>query len=175
VPETRIGDNAVIRSMSLIYGDVVVGHNFIAGHGVVVRGNTRIGNDVELDNGVIVESNVQIGDQVKIGARSYVPSDVVIGNKVNIGEDVVLSFDRFRFASGGDSPGGVGPVIEDQVVIGARAYVHLGVTVGKGSYILEGTMVTKDVPPQSMVSGSPAKAFPLTKDLTQKLKVEYGR
>ena len=172
--KARIGDNAVIRSMSLIYGDVVIGDNFHAGHGVVVRGNTRIGDDVELGNGVIVESNVQIGDRVKIGACSYIPSDVIIGNQVRIGEEVVLNFDRFQAASGTEASGRVGPVIDDRVVLGARAHIHPGVTVGKGAYILEGATVIEDVPPQSMASGVPAKVFPLTKDLIRKLESEYG-
>lgn len=173
--KAQIGDNAVIRSMSLVYGDVVIGHNFSAGNGVVVRGNTRIGNDVELGNGVVVESNVKIGDRVKIGARSYIPSDVLIGNDVKIGEDVVLGFDRFQGAGEGGSPNRAGPVIEDRVVIGDRAQVHPEITVGKGSYILEGAVVTQDVPPKSMAFGIPAKVFPLSREMSKKLKAEHSR
>lgn len=172
--KARIGDNAVIRSMSLIYADVVIGHNFRAGHGVVVRGNTRIGDDAELGTGVIIESNVQIGDRVKIGARSYVPTDAIIGSHVRIGEDVALSFDRFQSGSGNNPSGRVGPVIEDRAVIGSRAHVHPGVTVGQGSYVLEGATVIEDVPPGSMASGVPAKVFPLSRDLIKKMEAEYG-
>lgn len=172
--KARIGDNAVIRSMNLIYADVVIGHSFQSGHGVVVRGNTRIGNEVELGAGVIIESNVQIGDRVKIGARSYVPSDTVIGSRVRIGEDVALSFDRFQSGSGPKPAGRVGPVIEDRAVIGARAHVHPGVTVGRGSYVLEGATVMEDVPPGSMASGVPAKVFPLSRDMIKKMEAKYG-
>ncbi|CCQ89765.1 Transferase hexapeptide repeat [Nitrospina gracilis 3/211] len=173
--KARIGDNAVIRSMSLIYGDVVIGDNFHAGKGVVVRGNTRLGNDVELDNGVIIEGNVQIGDRVKIGARSYVPHDVIIGNQVILGEDVVLSFGRHTEEVPRKFMGNVGTVIGNRVIIGSHSVIHPGVNIGEDCYILESTTVTEDIPPLCMASGRPAKVFPLTREMGRKMKMEFNR
>ncbi|CAI2716994.1 DapH/DapD/GlmU-related protein [Nitrospina watsonii] len=172
--KARIGDNAVIRAMSLIYGDVVIGHNFKAGRGVVVRGNTFIGNDVELDNGVIIEGNVQIGNGVTIGAGSYVPADVIIGNQVRIGAEVVLSLDRRLDEATRQAAAKAGMVIGDKVIVGARSMIYPGVHIGDESYIMEGARVTADIPPQSMASGVPAKIFPLTRELAKKLKMEFS-
>lgn len=173
--KARIGDNAVIRSMSLIYGDVVIGDNFRAGKGVVVRGNTRLGNDVELDNGVIIEGNVQIGDHVKIGARSYVPHDVIIGSQVILGEEVVLGFGRYTEETRCSPAGSVGTVIGDRVIIGSNSVIHPGINIGEESCILEGTTVTQDIPPQCIATGAPAKVFPLTRELSKKMKMEFSR
>ena len=47
--------------------------------------------------------------------------------------------------------------IEDNVVIGARSVIKAGITVGKSSVIAMGSVVTKDIPPNNVVVGSPAK------------------
>jgi len=51
----------------------------------------------------------------------------------------------------------VGVIIEDGAIIGARAVIKAGVTVGKNSVVAMGAVVTKDVPPDSVVIGVPAK------------------
>lgn len=62
-----------------------------------------------------------------------------------------------------------GPItIEDNVVIGARSIVLYNVTVEKNSLITAGSVVTKDVPPYSIVAGNPAKVIGNTKDLLKK-------
>ena len=48
-------------------------------------------------------------------------------------------------------------VIEDHVWIGFRAIVLKGVTVGRGAVVAAGAIVTKDVPPHSLVVGQPAR------------------
>ena len=52
-------------------------------------------------------------------------------------------------------------VIEEDVWIGSRVTILMGVTVGRGSTIAAGSVVTKDVPPYSIVGGVPAKVIKL--------------
>ena len=51
----------------------------------------------------------------------------------------------------------IGVTIEDGAVIGSRAVIKAGVTVGKNSVVAMGAVVTKDVPPNTVVAGVPAK------------------
>ena len=50
----------------------------------------------------------------------------------------------------------IGVTIEDNAIIGARAVIKAGVTVGKNSVVAMGSVVTKDVPENVVVMGSPA-------------------
>lgn len=59
-------------------------------------------------------------------------------------------------------------VIEDNCFIGAGAIVLMGVTVGKGSIVAAGSVVTKDVPPGSVVAGNPARVIMTVEELVQK-------
>ena len=52
-----------------------------------------------------------------------------------------------------------GVVIEDNVWIGDKASILSGVTIGKGAIVACNAVVTKDVPPRSLVAGSPAKVI----------------
>ena len=51
----------------------------------------------------------------------------------------------------------IGVIIEDNVIIGTRAVIKAGVTIGKNSVVGMGAVVTKDVPPDTVVTGVPAK------------------
>jgi len=71
---TRIGDNAIIRSFSIIYADVVIGNDLKTGHGIIIRADTQIGSHIVIGTGVVIEGNVKIGDRVKIEAHAYIPT-----------------------------------------------------------------------------------------------------
>ena len=51
----------------------------------------------------------------------------------------------------------VGVIIEDNAIIGSRAVIKAGVTIGKNSVVGMGAVVTKNVPPDTVVTGVPAK------------------
>jgi maltose O-acetyltransferase len=107
-------------------------------------------------NGVL-----RIGDGVRInyGVSMYADAAVTIGNRVRIGPYAMIvdtdfhdSYERSRRAPGRPI------VIEDDVWIGAKASVLKGVTIGRGSIVGVGAVVTSSVEPFSVVMGVPAKA-----------------
>jgi acetyltransferase-like isoleucine patch superfamily enzyme len=61
-----------------------------------------------------------------------------------------------------------GAVIEDGVTLGAGVIVLPGVRIGKDSFVAAGAVVTKDVPPQSLVIGVPGRAAPLPEKLRER-------
>lgn len=104
--------------------------------------------------------HVVIGNSVGIGLRCVINTDVEIGNHVMLAAHVgLLSKDSHTFGTPGismfDSPRGdrFKIVIEDDVWLGFGAIVLSGVTIGRGSIIGAGAIVTKDIPPYSIVLG----------------------
>ena len=110
--------------------------------------------------------NVNIGDDVRIAAAE----GITIGNNVLVGSKVLI-IDNSHGAYNGeeqDSPGTppnkrliyTAPiVIEDNVWIGEGAVIQMGVRIGYGSIIGSNAVVTKDVPPKSIVGGVPSKVL----------------
>jgi acetyltransferase-like isoleucine patch superfamily enzyme len=101
---------------------------------------------------------------IRIGNRVFINhgSTITARESVMIGNDVALAEDVFVLDSGGHGIEG-GPVeakpvvIENGVWIGMRSIILPGVTVGHRSIVAAGSVVTKDVPPESVVAGNPAR------------------
>lgn len=114
--------------------------------------------------------NIEIGRGTFINteARFGVPSaKVTIGQDVQIGPRVMFeTMNHGLVYEEGKGRGGQAKpiVIEDGVWIGAGCIVTPGVTIGKGAVIAAGAVVTKDVQPNSVVGGTPAKFIKNTRD-----------
>ena len=163
----RIGNNAVIRAFSTIYADVVIGDDLKTGHGVVIRENTRIGSKIVIGSGTVIDGDVEIGDRVKMESQVYIPTHTKIGSDVFIGPSVVLTNDKYPQRMR-DQYKPIGPIIEDSVSIGANSTILPGVRIGEGSFVGAGSVVTKDVPPWSLVKGVPGKVYQLPKKLRER-------
>jgi acetyltransferase-like isoleucine patch superfamily enzyme len=151
---TTIGNNAVIRSGTIIYCDVIIGDHFHSGHNVVIREKTKIGNNVAIGTSAVIEGKTIIGNEVSLQSMVYIPTDTIIGNRVFIGPNAVLTNDRYP-------PTGIGglrgPEIRDGAAIGANATLLPGVCIGEGALIAAGAIVTRDVPAYTLAIGAPAK------------------
>ncbi len=157
-----IGDNAVIRSNSTIYSDVVIGNNFRTGHNVMIRENTRIGNDVLIGTNTILDGRTLIGNNVSIQGNVYIPLNVIIEDHVFIGPCAVLTNDKYpiRIKSGLE-----GPILRKGASVGANSTILPGIEIGEGAMIAAGALVTKDVPPWKLAMGFPAKIKELPDEL----------
>jgi len=147
-----IGENAIIRSGTIIYCDVVIGDNFQTGHNVMIRENTRIGNNVSVGTATIIEGNTVIGNDVSLQSTVYIPTGTIIGNRVFIGPNAVLTNDKYP-------PGKslLAPRIGNNVSVGANSTLLPGICVGEGVLIAAGSVVTRDVPDHMMAIGVPAR------------------
>jgi acetyltransferase-like isoleucine patch superfamily enzyme len=111
-----------------------------------------------VNNGV---GDVIIGDRTRVGLSNTIIGPVNIGNDVRLAQNVVLSGLNHNYEEI-DSPihaQGVStkPItIEDESWLGANVVVLPGVTIGKHSIVAAGSIVTKRVPPYSVVAGNPA-------------------
>lgn len=155
---TIIGDNAVLRSGSIFYCDVVIGKNFQCGHNVLIREHTHIVDDVAIGTATIIEGNVSIGSKTVIQSNAYIPTNTIIGSQVFIAPHVVITNDKYPPTKTG---GLTGAYIHDGAIIGANATLLPGVSIGDGALVSAGAVVTRNVPNRKMAIGAPARIEPL--------------
>lgn len=159
---TVVGDDAVVRSGTTIYGGVVIGRGFVTGHDALVREGTSIGDDVALGTKSVLDGSVTVGSDVSIQTGVYVPPGTTVGDRVFLGPNAVLTNDPYPLRTDGELDG---PTLEDDVSVGANATVLPGVTVGEGAFVAAGAVVDEDVPPETLAVGVPAEHRPLPDEL----------
>lgn len=118
--------------------------------GTYSYGSIHVGDDVSLGLRPVMiasRSKIRIGSHVMFGPRV-----TVVGGGHNI--SVVGRFMKTVTEKTGNEDLGV--VIEDDVWVGAGATILRGVTLGRGSVVAAGSLVTKSVPPYAIVGGNPA-------------------
>lgn len=108
--------------------------------------------------------DVEIGDYTRIGLHNTIIGPVKIGSHVNLAQGITVTALNHNFSDAGkriDEQGvSTNPVtIEDDVWIGTNAVILPGITIGTHSVIAAGAVVTKDIPPHSLVAGVPAKVI----------------
>ena len=108
--------------------------------------------------------DVIIGDHTRIGLHNTIIGPVDIGNHVNLAQGITVTALNHNFSDINkriDEQGvSTNPVtIEDDVWVGANAVILPGVTIGEHCVVAAGAIVTKDVPPHSLVAGVPAKVI----------------
>ncbi len=129
-----------------------LGKNVKIWHFAYVGNDTEIGDNVKIGSLAHIDYNVKIGENTMIEGLVYIPPLSRIGKNVFIGPAVSLTNDPYPA-----SKKMVGVTIEDGAVIGSRAVIKAGVKIGKNSVVAMGAVVTKDVPPNCVVVGVPAK------------------
>ena len=129
-----------------------IGKNVKIWHFSYVGDDTEIGDNVKIGSLVHIDYNVKIGENSLIEGTVYIPPLSRIGKNVFIGPGAALTNDPYP-----PSENMIGVTIEDGAVIGSRAVIKAGITVGKNSVVAMGAVVTKDVPPNKVVVGVPAQ------------------
>lgn len=112
-----------------------------------------------IDNGV---GYVNIGNSSRIGLRNTLIGPIQIGNQVILAQNVVLSglnhnYEDIELPIRAQGVKTLPIIIEDECWIGANSIITAGVHIGKHSIVAGGSVVTKSVPPYSIVGGNPAR------------------
>lgn len=164
-----IGDNANIRSHSVIYAGTRIGNNFQTGHGALIREGNIIGNNVSIGSHTVIERQNRIGDNVRIHTNCFIPEFVVIEDKVWIGPGVtilnVLHPPCPRFEDCAKSVH-----IKRNSKIGGGVVIGPRVTIGQNSLVGMGSVVTTDIPDNVLAFGNPARVIKPISQLTCELE-----
>lgn len=161
----KIGSNGQIRPFTTIYASSEIGDYFQTGQGVSIREDNLIGNNVSIGTNSVLEFGNRIGDYSRIHSSCFLEM-VTIGKYVFVGPDVVFTDDPHPIGCPHYKECKGGAVVEDYVRIGANSTILPGIKIGRNSLIGAGSVVTKDVPPDSVVAGNPAKVIKRIDQLT---------
>lgn len=154
--ETVIGDNAIIRSHTVIYAGNKIGDNFTTGHFTLIRENNKIGNNVSIGSYSHVAFDCLIEDDVRVHTAAYIFEKSILRKGCWIGPGVMLANAKYP-ASKRAKEFIVGCEIGERAKLGMASVVSPGVKVGKNALVGLGAIVTKDVPENAIVVGFPAK------------------
>jgi UDP-2-acetamido-3-amino-2,3-dideoxy-glucuronate N-acetyltransferase len=144
-PDVKLGKNVKI-------------YDFVNLYGCEIGDNTKIGAFVEIQKGA------KIGKNCKISSHTFICEGVIIEDNVFIGHHVVFINDKYPRATNEE---GELKTEKDWVVIptlvkkgasiGSGAVILCGVVIGENAIVGAGSVVTKDVPPNTIVAGNPAR------------------
>jgi len=164
--ETVIGDNAVIRSHTVIYAGNRIGDNFQTGHSAVIREENEIGDNVSIGSLSSIEHHIKIEAGVRIHSQAFIPEFSHLKKECWIGPNVVLTNAKYpRSRNVKESLNG--PVVEEKAKIGANSTILPNITIGKAALVGSGSVVTKSVESFSVVAGNPAKFIKNIKDIEE--------
>jgi acetyltransferase-like isoleucine patch superfamily enzyme len=150
---------------SRIAPDVILGRgvrifSFVNLYGCSIGDNSKIGTFVE------IQKNVEIGMNVKISSHTFICEGVRIEDDVFVGHNVSFINDKYPRAT---SVSGelqteadwqvVRTVVKRGASIGTSCTILCGVTVGEFAIVGSGSVVTRDVPPNTIVAGNPARTL----------------
>jgi UDP-2-acetamido-3-amino-2,3-dideoxy-glucuronate N-acetyltransferase len=137
--------------------------------GAIIGVGTKVWHFCHIMPGAKIGNNCSLGQNVNVGSRAVIGNGVKIQNNVSVYDDVVIEDDVFcgpscvftnvinprAFVERKDEYKKT--IIKKGVSIGANATIICGVTIGEYSMIGAGSVVTKDVPPYTLVVGNPAR------------------
>lgn len=152
--------------------NITIGHNtYLAGKlRTSPHAKINIGNYCYISTGAFIgaANSIKIGNYVGIAHYTF-----VVDNNNHPVEPEARKQHRIRVAPGGEGYKSVGAswelsdhapiVIEDNVWIGMYCFIGKGVTIGEGAVVARQSVVTKDIPPYSIVAGNPARVVKMLK------------
>lgn len=153
----HIGRGSSIGPHAVIFYDVEVGAETLIGDGASIREQCRIGSRCIISRYVTINYNSTIGDHTRIMDLTHITGNCHVGSDVFISVLVSTTNDNEMVSRTYSEAKNIGPHIGDRVSIGASASLLPGVRIGEGALVGAGSVVTKDVDPNTLVVGVPAK------------------
>jgi acetyltransferase-like isoleucine patch superfamily enzyme len=156
-PDVKLGERVKIFAFTNLYG-------------------CEIGDDSKIGAFVEIQKGARIGRRAKISSHTFICEGVTIEDEVFIGHNVTFINDRFPRATNSDGSvqteanwSCIPTVVKRGASIGSGATILCGVTIGEGATIGAGSVVTKDVPADTVVAGNPARVLrraPATQEIS---------
>ncbi len=149
---SKVGRNCIIRSGSVIYETAEIGDEVQTGHNILIREGSIIGEKSIIGSSTQLDGMVKIGRNVVIQSSAYLPHLTIVEDDVFIGPKVCMTNDPYPYSSRL-----IGVTIAKGAIVGANSCMVPGVRVGENAIVAAGSVVTRDVSPNTIVAGNPAR------------------
>lgn len=162
-----IGENSLIRSETIIYGDTQIGDNFQTGHRVTIREKAKIGNNVRIGTLSDIQGDCSIGNYVNMHSNVHIGQKSIIKDYVWIFPYVILTNDPNP-----PSENLIGVILEEFSIVATGSIILPGKHIGKDALIGAGSIVTKNVNDEMVAVGNPAKEICTIHEIKDKVTGE---
>ncbi len=155
----EIGDCCVIGSNAVIYAGVKIGHHTMICDTACVREGCEVGDYSLIAMGVTVNYDAKIGHRVKVMDNTHITGNMIIEDDVFVGMLVTTANDNAMGRKPAEARDwtGPGPVVRRWATIGQGACLLPGVEIGENAIVASNAVVTRNVPPRTLVMGIPAR------------------
>jgi acetyltransferase-like isoleucine patch superfamily enzyme len=144
-PDVKLGRNVRLAAFVNLYG-------------------CEIGDDVKIGTFVEIQKGARIGSRCKVSSHTFICEGVTLEDEVFVGHNVTFTNDRYPRSTNGNGRlqteadwACVPTLVKRGASIGSGATLLCGITIGENAMIGAGSVVTRDVPPDSIVAGNPAR------------------
>jgi acetyltransferase-like isoleucine patch superfamily enzyme len=160
-----IGRDAVVRSFSIIYLNVRIGDFLEMGHSSIIMEDNEIGSNLVLGNNSCIDFGCKIGNNVQIHNNVYIAQYTVLEDGVLMAPGVVTCNDLCPTCTECLK----GPTIKEGAQIGGGVTILPRVIIGEKAIIGAGSVVTKNINPEMIAYGNPAREIMHINDLRCKI------
>ncbi len=157
LPGLVVGDGSSIGAGAIVYAGTRVGRQTMIADQAFVREKCTIGDYVIVGRGVTVENETVIGNYVKIQTGAYVTAYMTVEDHVFIAPGVYTTNDNFMGRTPERFKFRKGATIRHGARVGANTTLLPGIEIGREAFVAAGSVVTRDVPPATLVMGAPAR------------------
>lgn len=162
-------DGVFVHESAVVDEGAVLGVGTRVWHFVHVSAGAVIGRSVVLGQNVFVAPDVTVGDGCRIQNNVALYTGVHLAEEVFVGPSAVFTNVRTPRAHVSRKNEFAPTHVERRATIGANATIVCGVTLGTGSFVAAGAVVTRDVRPHVLVQGSPARPVGVVCDCGERL------
>lgn len=160
VERLRIGAGCAIGASVVVYYDVEIGDDTLVGDGSSIREDNRIGSHCAIGRMNAIDRGVRIEDGCSSMMACNIVAGTVVGKGVFMGPHFLTTNDNALGAKGWDADSAPSITIEEEARFGAAVTLVPGVTIGRRAFVAAGSVVTRDVAPETRVMGVPARPSP---------------
>ncbi len=157
LPGVFLGDRCSVGSHTVLMAGTTFGADCVVGDNAGVRERCAIGDSVMIGRGVSVENDTSVGSRTKIQSGAYVTAYVTIEEDCFIAPMVVTTNDNYMGRTEKRFAQMRGCTIRRGARVGGGSHILPGIEIGEEAFVATGSVVTRDVPPRTLVMGVPAK------------------